>query len=448
MKVKVKVIIACILTILATSFAYAKDIHVPGDYDTIQEAIDAAVQGDRVIVAEGTYEENITLKNFVDVLGAAADVTTITSSSGSVVSANKITDRYTKLDGFTIDGQGTTNYGICCKDISNFTISNNIITQNGSYGVFCDNSSPTVSKNTITQSAGGVYCTNDASPIISNNTITQNSSGIHCYSSPTISENRIHSNYRGIHLSSSSSPMISNNTIYWSDYQGIYCDDASSPTIIGNEITRNGYDGIHLLKSSSPPTIENNIITKNSYNGINFSSGSSKVIGNIITDNWMDGIYISDGNPDIGTEAAPGMNSIHDNGGYDVSNQTENTIMAELNWWGQAPPNPAYFSGNIDYDPWLTEPPNPGTGSINGHVKDAVTEEPIPKAIVIAINAETKEKTIDITNADGYYEIPDLEQGIYLVLCIKKGYKPGIKKVEVIAGEETPVPFELSPNPE
>ena len=35
---KVKVIIACLLMILATGFAYAKDIHVPGDFDKIQDA--------------------------------------------------------------------------------------------------------------------------------------------------------------------------------------------------------------------------------------------------------------------------------------------------------------------------------------------------------------------------------------------------------------------------
>ena len=68
--------------------------------------------------------------------------------------------------------------------------------------------------------------------------------------------------------------------------------------------------------------------------------------------------------------------------------------------------------------------------------------------MAIAINAETKEKAVDITEVDGYYEIPDLEQGIYWVLCIKKGYKFGIRKVEVIAGEEITVDFKLRPKPE
>jgi len=62
----------------------------------------------------------------------------------------------------------------------------------------------------------------------------------------------------------------------------------------------------------------------------------------------------------IGTEADPGLNEIFDNGNYNVYSETTDEIKAELNWWGQAPPDPAFFSGNIDYTPWLTEPPRPG----------------------------------------------------------------------------------------
>ena len=37
-------------------------INVPGDYTTIQEAISASVNGDTILVDEGTYFENI---NFI-----------------------------------------------------------------------------------------------------------------------------------------------------------------------------------------------------------------------------------------------------------------------------------------------------------------------------------------------------------------------------------------------
>lgn len=72
-------------------------------FDEIQEGIDAAVSGDTVQVASGTYYENIILEDGVQLFGAGADVITIDGSgAGSVVGA---TDNST-ISGFTITNSG------------------------------------------------------------------------------------------------------------------------------------------------------------------------------------------------------------------------------------------------------------------------------------------------------------------------------------------------------
>jgi hypothetical protein len=64
-------------------------------------------------------------------------------------------------------------------------------------------------------------------------------------------------------------------------------------------------------------------------------------------------------NPDLGGggEITYGLNEIHDNLIHDIHNETDNTIMAEWNWWG-APeqPDPQRFYGYVDYIPWLMCP--------------------------------------------------------------------------------------------
>ncbi len=48
---------------LSAGGATAIDINVPGDHPTIQEAIDAAVAGDRILVESGTYVGDVVIRN-------------------------------------------------------------------------------------------------------------------------------------------------------------------------------------------------------------------------------------------------------------------------------------------------------------------------------------------------------------------------------------------------
>jgi len=440
---------------LIASVAWSKIIWVDddlqdcpnADYTKIQEAIDAAIPGDEVRVCPGVYEENITLIDNITVIGVdGAEVTKITASSGDIVTADNISVR-TSISGFIIDGQGSSGHGIHCND-SSPTISKVNISNVGDDGIYCTGSSPAISDITIIGTGDdGISCNWSSSPTISNVIISNTGHiGIFCYysSSPTINNVTIsNAGNNGIHCYNGSSPIISNVTISKAENKGIYCWHwGSSPTISNVTISGAGEDGIYCVDGCSPNII-NCEIKDSGGNGIFCKLNCSPTIReSIIIQNYLNGISIdSNSQPDIGTEAEPGLNEIFNNRNYDVYSENTAEIKAELNCWGECPPNPAYFYGNIDYDPWLCT-------AINGTVTDADTGNPIKWAFVIAINSDTKERHKAFTNSEGYFEILGAPSGTYWIICIKKGYKAGIKRVKVACGDAIVVDFKLSPNPE
>lgn len=220
--------LACLLAFFATcSFLSAATINVPADQPTIQDAINVANTGDTVLVAPGTYSENI---NF---MGKAI---TVKSSGGTKV---------TIIDGGKVAPVVTFASGETSKSVLNgFTLQNGSSTFNSQYD------------------GGGVYISG-ASPIVSNNVIQNNvacngGGGIAVeFSSARIQNNLIKNNSQ-----SGCSGGIGGG--------GIAVGGAGSAVIIGNRIQNNSWlssgGGITLFAAGTP-TIENNIISGNSSSG-------------------------------------------------------------------------------------------------------------------------------------------------------------------------------------
>jgi parallel beta-helix repeat protein len=171
-------------------------IYVPDHYTTIQEAIDAALNGDEIIVRDGIYVENI---NF---LGKAITVrsengASLTTIYGvemevptAVVTFSTNEGAASVFDGFTVTGGiGGFGGGISC--INSWpTISNCIITGNQTaltgfgggifvwYSHIVENATITncvITNNMADDTGGGIYI-GGTSPNITNCTISDNSS--------------------------------------------------------------------------------------------------------------------------------------------------------------------------------------------------------------------------------------------------------------------------------
>jgi hypothetical protein len=95
--------VALVASVFLTS-AGAAVVYVPDDYTSVQEAIDAAVDGDTVMVGPGTYRENIQIKDKkLTLVSTQGPETTIIDGGGmgSVVSLER-GGSGTLLEGFTL----------------------------------------------------------------------------------------------------------------------------------------------------------------------------------------------------------------------------------------------------------------------------------------------------------------------------------------------------------
>ncbi len=89
------------LLVFSTLVASATIIHVPGDYPTIQQGIDAASPDDTVLVAPATYHENIQMAEGVNLIGSGMDNTIIDGGGlNDVIKALNINNFL--IEGFSI----------------------------------------------------------------------------------------------------------------------------------------------------------------------------------------------------------------------------------------------------------------------------------------------------------------------------------------------------------
>ena len=124
--------------ILFCSVASAITIRVPSEQPTIQTGIDASVQGDTVLVAEGTYTG--TGNKNLDYGGRAITVLSENGPEYTIIDCENSgrgfcfdsgEDSFARLEGFTIchGNVGNVGGGIRCYDsspiITNCTVSNN-----------------------------------------------------------------------------------------------------------------------------------------------------------------------------------------------------------------------------------------------------------------------------------------------------------------------------------
>lgn len=256
------------LILLATGPVTAST--VPGDYGTIQEALNNALDGETVLVSDGTYYENIIFPGrditLISVNGPQS--TTIDGGwTGPVIAIETGMDQNSIIEGFTIT-RGISNQGggirfdridgeASSPRIKNCVITKNIATAGGG-GVFIDSDdAPTLSGCIIifnrAVGGGGIAVNNNTGgntnfPIIEDCLIAGNETT--GYGGGICSQSRTATIMR----CTIADNVTDGNLGYGGG--GLFCHDGSyAPTIENTIIWGNGPDGIDVHPDGPDPTI-------------------------------------------------------------------------------------------------------------------------------------------------------------------------------------------------
>ncbi len=238
-----------------------------GQFKTIQQAVDAAKPGDTVLVAPGTYTENVVVSKPLTITGNAT-----VNAADSSKDVFLITSPGVHIDGLTISGGET---GVNVAGVASCAITN--ITEHGNvFAVYLANATNSVvSNNNLANNHYGVYCDYATSTTIANNVATGEagggnaatySDGIYLYYSDSnnVTQNNLSDNHvYGISLFHSSGNDISNNTMIADEQIGVRLGEASNNnTLSFNTIGGNSQLGILILNAQGNQIYLNNFVNQ------------------------------------------------------------------------------------------------------------------------------------------------------------------------------------------
>lgn len=290
------------------------------DYYTIQEAIDAASDGDTVYVYSGIYNENVIVDKTINLTGTGKTSTIIDGGgSGDVL---RVTSDGVDISGFKITGSGSSNEeaGIKLINVQNCSISHNNLTLNGRYGVRLDNSdNNSIANNYISfNDYKGVNILSSDKNTISNNQISNHRYGISLQSSTesniisntmvensiTFSANRVE--HWNSHTIDTSNTVSGKPIYYWKDRDGgtvpsgagqVILAKCTNVTVENQELT-NGSVGIYLGFSTKINVINNNV-SNNQFGMWIWYSSQNFIKYNVAFSNEWDGIHLTSSNENI-----------------------------------------------------------------------------------------------------------------------------------------------------
>jgi parallel beta-helix repeat protein len=359
-----------------------------GDYLTIQDGINAAIDGDIVFVYTGTYYENVVVNKAITLEGQERDTTIIDAGGSGVVVL--VSSHWANVTKFTVTGSGTGMFsddsGIELFQVENCTVSDNVVTNNNDGIRLLESTRNNISGNIVSLNEDeGIDLELSMENDILDNTVSGNGrDGIYVLESNrnnVIGNTVSGSGDDGINPQESFDTLIIDNTAYDNSDDGIFVRASSGTQVVGNNASSNGGDGINLYFSDMNNNVtgndalwndqqgifidrsDDNYITNNnaSWNGggilLDRSDGNN-ILDNNVSSNGQQGIYVSRSDANNLRDNEVFWNDEH---GFYISNSYGNNLTGN----DMLKNSIFIFGWGFGYDQWINHEIDT-TNTVNG----------------------------------------------------------------------------------
>ncbi|MFX1391576.1 MAG: right-handed parallel beta-helix repeat-containing protein, partial [Promethearchaeota archaeon] len=246
------------------------------------------------------YSENLELSNsFIEYCGGHG--TDIYDCRSVRISKSNFTNNDRGINSFSSDYLNFSSnlllenyYGIDCDIGENSSVSNNIVINSTSIGIyFEDYTNANITDNYVNNAdLHGIGFYNVYNSRIMQNNVTNSDTGIHTSGSSGMNNivfnNNVSLNGKGIYAYSSSTNIIS-NIVTENQEEGIYVSNFGA-IVSDNYVAKNRLEGIEIVDSANSIFI-NNVIYDNRYDGIFVRSSNNLFFKNNSIDDNRDGMY-------------------------------------------------------------------------------------------------------------------------------------------------------------
>ena len=244
-------------------------IQVPKDYPSIQKALNAALPGDTVQVANGTYRESVLVTKGVRLVGASIAGTIINATGTGNAGVTIVETSQVSVQNFTVVDYDFFNSSVLVDSSSQVSILDNKIESspqsNGTYVV--NSTSVTLRGNTLSGNLYGIALQNVFGSIVQMNNSTGNAIGIRVSNSQgnKITDNAFRKGSFGVRLTGSVGNVVARNLIANNSFTGLSLEGSFGNMIVENNIDFNNATapsfayGIYVSSSQNNRIFYNNV---------------------------------------------------------------------------------------------------------------------------------------------------------------------------------------------